>query len=308
MSEDKITLLRKRETLERMLGEMVFGAVEVREEGKSKNIYLHTRVAGKQVTKYVGKYSDELLEIITSNNEKARELKKTLREVKHQLNKLGYIESELQEKVKRNIDFAKRNLALTIHSQAILEGVATTFASTEDIIEGARVSGMSATDVHKILNMKHAWEFILDEDVIQSSQNLGLMQQINKLIEEGFYYNAGEIRDVPVTIGGTRWKPELPLQSVVQESLDQIFASSKSKIDKAIDVMLYIQRTQIFLDGNKRTAVIFANHYMIANGLGLMFVPEGKTEEYKKLLVEFYETGKRKSIVDFIKENCVISI
>lgn len=308
MSEDKITLLRKRETLEQMLGEMVFGAVEIREDGKNKNIYLHTRVAGKQVTKFVGKYSDELLELITSNNEKARELKKSLREVKHQLNKLGYTESELQEKVKRNIDFAKKNLALTIHSQAILEGVATTFASTEDVIEGARVSGMSATDVQKILNMKHAWEFILDEDVIQSPQNLGLMQQINKLIEEGFYYNAGGIRDVPVVISGTSWKPELPLSSTIQENLERIFASSRSKVDKAIDVMLYIQRTQIFLDGNKRTAVIFANHYMIANGLGLIFVPENKTEEYKRLLVEFYETGERKKIADFIKENCVISI
>lgn len=308
MSEDKIALLRKRETLEQMLGEMVFGAVEIREDGKNKNIYLHTRVAGKQVTKFVGKYSDELLEIITSNNEKARELKKSLREVKHHLNKLGYTESELQEKVKRNIDFAKRNLALTIHSQAILEGVATTFASTEDVIEGARVSGMSATDVQKILNMKHAWEFILDEDVIQSPQNLGLMQQINKLIEEGFYYNAGGIRDVPVVIGGTSWKPELPLSSTIQENLERIFASSRSKVDKAIDVMLFIQRAQIFLDGNKRTAVIFANHYLIANGLGLLFVPENKTEEYKKLLVEFYETGERKKIADFIKENCVISI
>jgi len=308
MSEDKIALLRKRETLEQMLGEMVFGAVEIREDGKNKNVYLHTRVAGKQVTKFVGKYSDELLELITSNNEKARELKKSLREVKHQLNKLGYTESELQEKVKRNIDFAKKNLALTIHSQAILEGVATTFASTEDVIEGARVSGMSATDVQKILNMKHAWEFILDEDVIQSPQNLGLMQQINKLIEEGFYYNAGGIRDVPVVIGGTSWKPELPLSSTIQENLERIFASSRSKVDKAIDVMLYIQRTQIFLDGNKRTAVIFANHYMIANGLGLIFVPENKTEEYKRLLVEFYETGERKKIADFVKENCVISI
>lgn len=308
MNEEIIKLLRKRETIEQALSAMVFGAVEIRNEGGNKNIYIHLRVSGKQVTRFVGRYSEELLATITGNNKKASELKKSLRKINHRLRELGFSETDLDENIKRNIDFAKRNLALTIHSQAILEGVATTFASTEDIIEGARVSGMSTTDVQKILNMKHAWEFILDEDVIKSKQNLSLMQQINKLIEEGFYYNAGEIRDVPVTIGGTKWAPELPIRTKIEEELESIFTSKKSKIDKAIDVMLFIQRSQIFIDGNKRTAVIFANHCLISNGLGLMYVPEDKTEEYKKLLVAYYETGTNKNIAKFVRENCIIKI
>ncbi len=309
MTEKTISLIRQREELEQALADLVFGSIEIRGESSRKNIYVHSRISGKQVTKYVGKYSPELLETLTSNNQKAKELKKSLRQVNHELNALGYTNSPaITPDIMRNIDFAKRHLALTIHSQAILEGVATTFASTEDIISGAKVTGMSATDIQKILNMKHAWEFILDQDVILSDQNLSLLQQINKLIEEGFYYNAGSIRDVPVTIGGTRWAPTLPIKTQVQEELAHILASSKSKTDKAIDLMLYIQRTQIFLDGNKRTAVIFANHYLIANGLGLLFVPEDKVEEYKKLLVEYYETGIKKNIARFIKEYCLIQI
>lgn len=308
MNEEIISLINKRKTLEKGLSDIVYGAVEIRDEKGAKNLYIHLRISGRQITKYVGKYSDELLKVITTNNQKAKELKKSLREVNHKLREMGYYESDIEDKVKRNIDFAKRNLALTIHSQAILEGVATTFASTEDIIDGAKVSGMSATDVQKILNMKHAWEFILDEDAIQSRQDLGLLQQINKLIEEGFYYNAGEIRDVPVAIGGTKWAPELPIRTQVQETLAEILASKKSRYDKAIDLMLYVQRAQVFIDGNKRTAVIFANHYLIANGLGLMYVPEDKVDEYKKLLVEFYESGVKKEIADFIKNNCLIEI
>lgn len=308
MNEKMISLLRKKESIEQSLDSIIFGATEVRDEGKNKNIYVHFRISGKQITKYIGKYSEELLNTITKNNQKAKELKKALREINHELRKMGYIEGDLSPKVKRNIDFAKRNLALTIHSQAILEGVATTFASTEDVIEGGRVSGMSATDIQKILNMKHAWEFILDKDVIRSETNLGLMQQINKLVEEGFYYEAGNIRDVPVTIGGTSWRPELPILTKIQEALEEILSSSKSKIDKAIDLMLFVQRSQIFLDGNKRTAIIFANHYLIANGVGLMYVPENKTNEYKKLLVEFYESGIKKNISSFIKDSCIITI
>ena len=308
MDNTVIKLLRKRESLEQELSSIVFGAIEIREEKSNKNIYVHLRISGKQVTKFVGKYSEELLSTLTKNNEKAKKLKKSLRETNHELHKLGFTDTDITEKVKRNIDFAKRNLALTIHSQAILEGVATTFASTEDIIEGAKVTGMSSTDIQKILNMKHAWEFILDEDVIQSNQNLGLAQQINKLIEEGFYYNAGEIRDTPVTIGGTKWKPELPIRTKLEEEITEILASTKSRIEKAIDLVLFIQRSQIFIDGNKRTAVIFANHYLIANGLGLLYVPEDKVEEYKKLLVEYYETGIKKPISTFIENNCIIKI
>ena len=53
-----------------------------------------------------------------------------------------------------------------IYDQAILEGVATSFPQTEDIIDNGIVNGMTASDVQKILNLKHAWEFILDRDVI----------------------------------------------------------------------------------------------------------------------------------------------
>lgn len=44
----------------------------------------------------------------------------------------------------------------------------TSFPQTEEIIENGIVNGVSATDVQKILNLKHAWEFILDQDVLQS--------------------------------------------------------------------------------------------------------------------------------------------
>ena len=63
-------------------------------------------------------------------------------------------------------------------------------------------------------------------------------------------------------------------------------------------------RTQIFLDGNKRASVIFANHYMIAHGLGVIVIPETHVPEFKKLLVEYYESGDIKEISGFLKKNC----
>jgi hypothetical protein len=59
----------------------------------------------------------------------------------------------------------------SIYDQAVLEGVATTFPQTEEILDNGTVNGMTADDVQKILNLKHAWEFILDKDVLHSDSN-----------------------------------------------------------------------------------------------------------------------------------------
>jgi prophage maintenance system killer protein len=186
--------------------------------------------------------------------------------------------------------------------------VATTYADTEDIILGGKVNNMTTDDVLKVINLKHAWEFILNENVIASPTNYALLSQINKLVEEGFYYNAGSLREVPVKIGGTNWQPTLPYESQVKENIDIIINNKEdSDLDKAISLLLYVTKGQLFIDGNKRTSVIFANHYLISKGLGLIVIPENKVAEYKKILIEYYEKNNNK-IKDFIKKNCFLNI
>ena len=51
--------------------------------------------------------------------------------------------------------------------------------------------------------------------------------------------------------------------------------------------------------------VIAANHLFISNGLGLIAIPSEKTDEYKKLLVAYYEGKDETNIVRFLKEWCV---
>ena len=203
-----------------------------------------------------------------------------------------------------NLDFAKENMKLIIYDQAVLEGVATTFPQTEEIIENGTVNGMTADDVQKILNLKHAWEFILDSDVIQAETNYYLLCHIARLVNEGFFYEGGRIRGVPVTIGGTKYVPPLPIESQVKECINEILESDKDPVDIAIELCMYCMRTQVFLDGNKRASVIFANHYMIGHGLGLIVIPEECVPEFKKKLVRYYESGDIDEIGEFLKKNC----
>ena len=302
--EEKIeimNLLQSKQLLEKELSSLVYGAVEIRENNNNKYIYVHYREEGVALTKYVGEYSDELYNLILNNSIKAKELKKQIREIDKKLKQLNYLEKELSEKVEENIDFAKRHLVDTIYKQAILEGVATTFADTESIIEGGRVNNMTSEDVMKIVNLKHAWEFILNKNVILSNTNFALLCEINKIVEDGFYYSAGKIRNVPVSIGGTTWTPELPIESIIKEELEAISNKTINDVDKAIEFLLYTMKKQVFIDGNKRTSVIFSNHYLISKGKGIIAIPAELTEKFKDLLISYYEGKDENSIKKFIK-------
>lgn len=301
-------LLQNKQLLEHELQSLAYGSVEIRENDSNKYIYVHYREDGVVLTKYAGEYSDELYNLVLKNSIRAKELKKQIKEINKRLKQLNYKEEELSEKVERNIDFAKRNLVDTIYKQAILEGVATTFADTENIIEGGKVNNMTPEDIMKIVNLKHAWEFILNKNVILSDTNFALLCEINKMVEEGFYYSAGKVRNVPVTIGGTTWKPDLPIESVIKEELEEIFNKKMDDVDRAIELLLYSMKKQVFIDGNKRTSVIFSNHYLISKGKGIIAIPAELTEEFKDLLIPYYEGKDEKQIKKFIKEKCYMSI
>ena len=241
-------LLQNKQVLEHKLSTLIYGAVEIRENDSKKYIYVHYREDGIALTKYVGEYSDDLYNLVLNNSIEAKQIKKDIRDITKRLKELNYVEEDLKEEIKVNIDFAKRHLVDTIYKQARLEGIATTFADTENIIEGGKVNNMTSEDVMKIVNLKHAWEFILNKNVIQSPTNFSLLCEINKLVQEGFYYGAGKIRSIPVSIGGTNWKPELPIESAIKEELEDIFNSDLNTMDKAIELLLYTTKKQIFIE------------------------------------------------------------
>ncbi len=72
--------------------------------------------------------------------------------------------------------------------------------------------------------------------------------------------------------------------------------------------MLYCLRAQLFLDGNKRTAMLAANHEMIINGGGIISIPIARQSEFKVLLVDYYETGDASKIKQFILDKCITRI
>ena len=298
-------LLRSRADLNARLNLMPYdGTPEIKERGNEKYLYVRKRVAGKQTSTYVGAYTEELYNLLLRNAREAREIRKELRSIDKQLANAGYSEDELSSDVINNIAFARANMKMNIYDQAVLEGVATSFPQTEEIIDNGKISGVTATDVQKILNLKHAWEFILDRDVIASRSDYYMLSHIARVVNEGFFAEGGRIRGVPVTIGGSSYVPPLPNELDVKEKIREIIEESDEVINTAIKLCLYCMKTQIFHDGNKCASVIFANHYLISHGGGFLVIPEKEVPEFKRLLVKYYEGEDITVIADFMKKYC----
>lgn len=281
------------------------GSPEIKEKDGQNYLYIRKRVGSRLTSTYVDVYSDQLYQLLLRNAREARELQKQLRKLEKELAALGYEEKDLPARVMLNLDFARANMKANIYDQAVLEGVATTYPQTETIIENGVVSGMTATDVQKILNLKHAWEFILDKDVLSYPTGYDILCHIAKLVNEGFYSDGGRIRGVPVTIGGTSYVPPLPIETIVKENIEAILSDNADAVDTAIHLCLYCMKTQIFNDGNKRASVIFANHYLISKGQGLLVIPESEVPEFKRLLVGYYEGRDQGEIVRFMHDKCL---
>ena len=112
------------------------------------------------------------------------------------------------------IEMAKRMLVDSIWKSANLEGLGTTFPKTEAIL----ANGPTTTKTEEVLfviNMKRAWQFLLDN--LEYSNCIILLREFDKIVGELLFNYAGEIRTIPVQIGGTSWEPEMPHTEIIME-------------------------------------------------------------------------------------------
>lgn len=61
----------------------------------------------------------------------------------------------------------------------------------------------------------------------------------------------------------------------------------------------------MFIDGNKRVAMLFANKIMIDNGCGIIVINQKDQQEFYEKLIKYYETGNERDLKNFIYNNCI---
>lgn len=205
-----------------------------------------------------------------------------------------------------NIFFAKRKLIDNIYESANLEGIAVTFADTVSFINNVNTGNISVDDMLKLKGLKDAWEYVID--TIDEELTIDYIKKIHFEICKGQnIHPLGEFRDKTVGITGTTWRPKLPEECNYEEELNRILDNS-NELDRCLDLFCWIQRSQMFLDGNKRVANLVANKEMIKNGQGIISVPVKEIGTYFTKLIKYYETGDNMELKEWLREVCVFGI
>ena len=203
-----------------------------------------------------------------------------------------------------NIFLAKRILVDSVYAQANLEGIAVTFAQTQDILNNVNAANLKPVEISKICCLRDGWKYLFDG--IGKPLDLVFLEEMHEIVArfDVSYQYLGKLRDEDVIISGTKWRPELPNIDV----LDSFLKRRKSDIsdtDYAIRVGLSIMRMQPFKDGNKRIGSFSINKVLIENGRGIFNVPVKLDGTFKQKLVDFYESDNLDEISKWIIDNCI---
>ena len=202
-----------------------------------------------------------------------------------------------------NIFFAKRKLIDNLYKSANLEGIKVTLEDVFYFVNNVNNGKISVNDMLKLKGLKDAWEYVLN--TIDEKLTIDYIKKIHFQICKGQNIEPlGEFRDKGVGITGTSYRPKLPSECNYDEELEEIL-KLENALDRSITLFLWIQRSQMFLDGNKRVANLVANKEMIRNGLGIIAVPVEKIGEYFTVLIQFYETNDYTNIKKWIYDNCL---
>lgn len=205
-----------------------------------------------------------------------------------------------------NIFFAKRKLVDNIYKSANLEGIAVTFADTYSFMNNVNTGKISVDDMLKLKGLKDAWEYILNH--IDDKVDLDFIKKIHFEICKGQNVNPlGEFREKGVGITGTNWRPKLPSECNYEEELNQIF-KIQNDLERCLNLFCYIQRSQMFQDGNKRVANLVSNKEMIKCGQGIISIPVDKIGEYFTRLIKYYETNDNSELINWLYDNAIDGI
>lgn len=211
--------------------------------------------------------------------------------------------------MEENILYAKRNIVDSIWKSANLEGIPVTFSETQAIYDGANVEHLRIDEIQAINNLKHAWQYIIFS--MNAEMNLKFIESIHAFVGANIVEQPGKLRNYEVSMGGTKWKPKLPSE----EKMNDLIAEYENDLDDGnitdaiFTFMCRLMKTQAFNDGNKRTAMLVANHQLIKYGKGIISISDEDRIEFGTKLIEYYEDEEKiEDLKDFLYEKCLDGI
>ena len=147
------------------------------------------------------------------------------------------------------VELMKRHIDDLVYSSVQIEGIGATFAQTREIVAEGQANGVPSDDIHKIVCIMRGPGTVRVDD----------------------YYPADVSEDL------------------FYEIMDTAATTAYDDAELVAQVVLNLSKAQFFHDGNKRTALVFANHLLAqADAKMAVIVTERDRDEYLDLLLDYY--------------------
>lgn len=189
------------------------------------------------------------------------------------------------------VEYIRRHIDDFTFSSVKIEGIASTFAQTKEIIERGVAAGVPAHDVKKIICIKHGLECLLEN--YREPLDFDTYSAYNAMVAKADIEDAGNIRDpgsVFVTMrDGDVFYPDAASPELFNNILSTAIESSYDDAEAACTLFLNLCRAQFFSDGNKRTALMAANHLLANRDARCAFlIPEADAPRVLEILIDYY--------------------
>ena len=207
---------------------------------------------------------------------------------------------------KESLFLLKKRWDKSIYTGMKMENRPITFPETKAILEGVNIPNISLSDITAILNMRDAYKFI--ENHLYEKLDLEYILKINSYVSRNESLEWGVLRTGNVGIGGTDYIPEIPKKEKVEGEINRILCMPVPDTEIALELFAYLTRTQLFWDGNKRTALVVCNKFLISTGHGFIDIADKNILEFNKRLLNYYNTNDSTNLLDFLYKDCIIGI
>ena len=196
-----------------------------------------------------------------------------------------------------------------VYNAARVEGVNTKYLDTKLLVEDGIDPKLDSDKISVLKNLKDAYKALKDEDFLSQQIDIFALKSVNQIINgRGVIHEAGLLRKDEVYITNCKYIPEIPVEFEIANMIRDITEQDKPVLDKGIELYLYIMRVQPFIDGNKRTANVFANLYLLQHDSAIISVHADDKKQFLSKLSRFYETNDPEKLSKFIKEKALYDI
>ena len=172
-----------------------------------------------------------------------------------------------------------------------IEGNTYDIISTEKLLlYGKKSSTNTEYEAQMIINQKDALEFILENINDWEKPNLALIEKLHDYVGKDLNISKS-FRKSLVGITGTNYRPlenEFQIKEAVENLLNYL-GYTKRAYDQALLSVLGLGYIQPFVDGNKRTARLLGNAYLLSNNLAPLSYRSVDDRDYKEATLVFYE-------------------